>query len=83
MRQNGDRLRTAVEASENKVADARRRASEVAAAVALIASHLGEHDQTCPVCATTFKPGVLKEIADNMATAQNAELAAQNASTPD
>jgi hypothetical protein len=47
----------------------------MAAAVALIASHLGEHDQACPVCTSAFKPGVLKRIADKTATAQNAELA--------
>jgi myosin heavy subunit len=76
VRENGDHIRVATEASERKLADARRRASEMAAAVALIASHLSEHDQTCPVCTTTFKPGLLKEIVDKTASAQNAELAA-------
>ena len=73
--ENGNRLRVAVQASEQKLADARRKASEMAAAVAQIASHLGEHDQTCPVCASAFEPGVLREIADKAASAQNAELA--------
>jgi DNA repair exonuclease SbcCD ATPase subunit len=76
LRENSDRLRAAVEGSEHKVAEARHRASEMAGAVALIASHLGEHDQTCPVCATAFGPGILKEIADKAASAQNFELAA-------
>lgn len=76
MRENGARLQATVVASDSRVADVRRKASEIAAAVARIASHLGEHDQSCPVCSSTFEPGVLKAIADKAASAQNAEMAA-------
>ena len=39
------------------------RARSLAEAVSLIAHQLGHDDDTCPVCATTFESGRLKELA--------------------
>lgn len=69
------RVRADIEDSSRRIDEARRRASDLAAAVAHIAGHLEDHDQTCPVCSTVFEPGALKLLATSAAAAQDAVLA--------
>lgn len=71
-----DRLAAILLAADRQVQEARTRATEVATAVARIATHLGPHDDHCPVCATPFKPEDLKLLAVQAAQAQSAELEA-------
>lgn len=58
---------------------ARRRAGEIAAAVARIAPHIHDEDTSCPVCSTSFEPGVLKLIVEAANTSGDAELASSQA----
>lgn len=55
----------------------RRRASDMADALARIAGHLSEHDDACPVCASSFPPGVLKALAEAAAAAEDPGLTEQ------
>jgi DNA repair exonuclease SbcCD ATPase subunit len=71
-----DRLAAKYADAERRLALTKARASELAAAVARIASHLGPHDKYCPVCTTPFDPADLKRLAGQAAVSQNAELAA-------
>jgi len=74
-----NRIFAALQAAERKVQVARTRASQLAAAIAQIANHLGPHEDRCPVCSTNFKPGDLKLLAEQAAVGQSAELAAAEA----
>lgn len=69
------RLEAALEVAKTAVAAARERASVVAAAVAEIASHLRHDDVDCPVCKSSFEPGLLKTLAEGSAEAGDAALA--------
>ncbi|CAB3725576.1 Chromosome partition protein Smc [Paraburkholderia phenoliruptrix] len=55
---------------------ARRRAGEIASAVASIASHIHEDDRECPVCLSPFEKGELKLIVRTAAEASNSALQA-------
>jgi chromosome segregation ATPase len=55
-----DRLVSAISTANQQLNEARARATAMAAAVARIASHLGPHDDHCPICATPFAPEDLK-----------------------
>lgn len=68
------RLRKQLAATEAELATARRRASELAGALATVAKHLDEHDEHCPVCSTGFPPGVLATLATAAAAGQDAGL---------
>lgn len=71
-----NRLVIEVETALAVVQAARDRASRVTAAVAVIASHLHDEDQDCPVCRSHFEPGQLRLVASELAGAQDATLAA-------
>ena len=60
---------------EAELATARRRASELADALATVAKHIDEHDEQCPVCSSGFPPGVLATLAAAAASGQDAALA--------
>lgn len=68
------RLRRLLTDSEAELAIARRRASELADALATVAKHLDEHDERCPVCTTPFPAGVLTTLATAAANGQDAHL---------
>jgi DNA repair exonuclease SbcCD ATPase subunit len=75
LRTEGDRLRTELTTAEAGLATARRRASEIAEALATVAKHVSEHDERCPVCTTAFPPGQLRALAEAAASGQDADLA--------
>ncbi len=75
LRAEEERLRTELAAAEAEFATARRRASEIADALATVAKHLGEHDEHCPVCSTAFPPGALATLATAAASGQDSNLA--------
>jgi DNA repair exonuclease SbcCD ATPase subunit len=54
---------------------ARNKAGVIAAAVAQIATHIGDDDTNCPVCSTAFEPGQLRILADAAATSVDSQLA--------
>lgn len=55
--------------------EADRHATAISAALSQLASHL-HHDYTdCPVCGTSFEPGVLKALAEAAATGSDSRLA--------
>lgn len=68
------RLRDQLASGEAEFATARRRASELAGALATVAKHIDEHDEQCPVCSTGFPPGVLATLAAAAAGGQDADL---------
>jgi hypothetical protein len=74
-----DRLSAVLAAADQRVKEARTRSTEVAAAVARIATHLSPHDDHCPVCATAFEPEDLKLLAERSAEGHSAGLAAVEA----
>jgi exonuclease SbcC len=51
------------------------RLGELSQAVATIAAHLTEHDETCPVCKTDFGEGELRERALRQAVGSSAAMA--------
>lgn len=63
-----------VGAEISKIEDGLRRhddrARSLAEAVSLIAHQLSHEDQSCPVCATPFEPGRLKELAEAQASSE-------------
>jgi len=69
-------LRAEITAAEADLATARRRATEMADAVATVAKHVGDHDERCPICTSAFPPGVLRRLAEAAALAEDGELAA-------
>ncbi len=69
-----EQLRIELTVAEADLATARRKASEMADALATIAKHIGEHDEHCPVCATPFPPGALGALAEAAALGQDVEV---------
>lgn len=45
-------------------ADAKRHATAISEALSKLASHMHDDDTNCPLCRTSFEPGVLKELAE-------------------
>ena len=64
--------------AENTLEAARKRSSEIAAAVARLSTHIHEDDTTCPVCSTPFEPGELKLLAESAAAAGDTLLASSD-----
>lgn len=56
-------------------AEAERHATAISAALAQLASHIHDDETDCPVCRSTFKPGVLKSLAEAAASASDDRLA--------
>ena len=54
---------------------AARHATAISAALSQLASHLHEDDTNCPVCQTSFEPGVLKALADAAAMGSDTRIA--------
>lgn len=78
----GDSWDKAVDLAAQEVSSVRARVEEVraktdaiSAAVAVIASHLNAHDDSCPVCRTSFDPGVLKSLVEESAADERRDLA--------
>lgn len=67
-------LDDAIATESAKRMEAERHAGAIEAALAQLASHLHEDDTDCPVCHSTFAPGVLKSLASSAATASDARL---------
>lgn len=65
------RLTVAVQAR----AEAQRHATAISNALAQLASHMHDDDTNCPVCRSTFEPGILKSLADAAATTSDGRLA--------
>lgn len=61
--------------AEHERAEADRHATAISAALSQLASHLHEDDTDCPVCRTSFEPGVLKALADAAAADSDVRLA--------
>ena len=61
--------------AEHARAEADRHATAISVALSHLASHLDEDDTDCPVCQTSFKPGVLKALADAAAAGSDGRLA--------
>jgi DNA repair exonuclease SbcCD ATPase subunit len=61
--------------AEHERAEADRHASAISAALSQLASHLHEDDTDCPVCRTSFDPGVLKALAEVAASRSDGRLA--------
>ncbi|MHC2722452.1 AAA family ATPase [Bradyrhizobium diazoefficiens] len=70
-----DELSTSLEATRAELAEARRHASAIAAAVASIASHIHDDEETCPVCRAHYPVGKLKLLASEAARLGNARVA--------
>ncbi|MGV4791807.1 AAA family ATPase [Rhizobium sp. F40D2] len=73
--QQRDTLMAALQALRRDLAEAERHASAIAAAVASVASHIHEDDDTCPVCQSHFPPGQLRLLANEAARSGNARVA--------
>ncbi len=61
--------------AEHERAEADRHATAVSAALSQLASHMHQDETDCPVCRTSFEPGVLKALADAAATGSDGRLA--------
>lgn len=61
--------------AERERAEADRHATAISAALSQLASHLHADDTDCPVCNTSFAPGVLKALADVAAAGSDGRLA--------
>lgn len=61
--------------AERQRAEADRHATAISAGLSQLASHLHEDDTDCPVCGTSFEPGVLKALAEAAAAGSDARLA--------
>jgi DNA repair exonuclease SbcCD ATPase subunit len=61
--------------AEHERAEADRHATAISAALSQLASHLHEDDTDCPVCSTSFEPGVLMALAEAAAAGSNGRLA--------
>lgn len=61
--------------AERDRAEADRHATAISAALSQLASHLHADDTDCPVCTTSFAPGVLKALADAAAAGSDGRLA--------
>ncbi len=72
--QLADLNRRVAEAKRERT-EADRQATAVSAALSQLASHLHESDTDCPVCRTSFAPGVLKALAEAAATGSDRRLA--------
>lgn len=68
-------LDTQIAASDQAVEALRAKASDIADALARLAGHISEHDENCPLCFSSFEPGILQTLAATAAEAQNRELA--------
>lgn len=68
-------LNTQIAASDQAVAALRAKASDIADALARLAGHISEHDENCPLCFSSFEPGVLQTLAATAADSQDRELA--------
>lgn len=61
--------------AEHERAEADRHATAISAALSQLAINLHEDDTDCPVCRTSFEPGVLKTLAAAAAGGSDARLA--------
>lgn len=61
--------------AERDRAEADRHATAISGALSQLASHLHADDTDCPVCTTSFAPGVLKALADVAAAGSDSRLA--------
>ena len=61
--------------AEHERAEADRHATAISGALSQLASHLHEDDTDCPVCSTSFEPGVLKALAEAAAAGSDGRLA--------
>jgi DNA repair exonuclease SbcCD ATPase subunit len=61
--------------AEHERTEAHRHATAIIAALSHLASHLHENDTDCPVCRTSFEPGVLKALANAAAAGSDGRLA--------
>jgi hypothetical protein len=61
--------------AERERAEADRHATAISAALSQLASHLHEDETDCPVCSTSFEPGVLKALAEAAAAGSDNRLA--------
>jgi DNA repair exonuclease SbcCD ATPase subunit len=61
--------------AEQERAEADRHATAISAALSQLASHLHDDDTDCPVCSTSFEPGVLKALAEAAAAGSDGRLA--------
>lgn len=66
---------TQIVAAESDYQHAQRQASDLADALAVVANHLEDHDEACPVCTSHYPPGVIKQLAETAARNQDGELA--------
>ncbi|RWP02724.1 hypothetical protein [Mesorhizobium sp.] len=68
-------LSVSIEEQRAELAEAERHASAITAAVAAIASHIHDDDETCPVCQANYPAGELKLLASEAARSGNARVA--------
>ncbi|MBZ9859078.1 AAA family ATPase [Mesorhizobium sp. CA12] len=61
--------------AEQERAEADRHATAISGALSQLASHLHDDDTDCPVCSTSFEPGVLKALAEAAAAGSDSRLA--------
>lgn len=61
--------------AEQERAEADRHATAISAALSQLSSHLHEDDTECPVCSTSFEPGVVKALAEAAASGSDGRLA--------
>lgn len=61
--------------AEHDRAEADRHATAISAALSQLASHIHGDNTDCPVCSTSFEPGVLKALAEAAAARSDGRLA--------
>ncbi|WP_158617278.1 coiled-coil domain-containing protein, partial [Falsigemmobacter faecalis] len=72
---DGGKIPWQVTASDQSLTALRAKVSDIADALIRLASHISEHDKNCPLCFSSFAPGILQTLAATAAEAQNHELA--------
>lgn len=68
-------LEAQITESNQALAALRIKASDIADALARLAGHIEQHDESCPLCFSAFAPGVLQKLSSTAAAAQDADLA--------
>lgn len=61
--------------AEHERSEAYRHATAISAALSQLASHLHQDDTNCPVCGTSFEPGIILALAETSAVGSNSRLA--------
>jgi DNA repair exonuclease SbcCD ATPase subunit len=80
LERDGIENQAAVRDAEQQLERMRFQATAIEAAVASIASVLGEQNTQCPVCASTFMPGELKALAASASSLSSAGLSSAESS---